>query len=398
MTQNFALAICLFGIVTANGGCTNDGGKTSVLHRAALGVSPAVLDQYVGTYRLASGAHFPVVRDGTRLLGGTPLHELFAQTTRQFRSNRLPGEFNFERSTAGGPVTLRRRLGKRDYFCQRVDPDVDRDPTIRISAGDHALRMLIVGSGEPIIVLEDGFGGGVDHHAEIQAELAKITTVVAYDHAATGGSDASSHPHDARQSARELRRALENGGLKEPFLLIGASIGADYIRIFAHEHPNDTAGLILLDPTPDWDLLIEWSNSHAPKRVDMFRQLIHDSNRMMDELMSVQETGRSAQWIGLTTTRADARRAFPLPDVPIVQITGAGGRETTPAVDDKIRFFEYWLQQHLPQAKHVLARHSGHSVWITDRKLVVEEVRQLVATLRKRPLGSHASRDAQRKS
>lgn len=356
----------------------------NVLQRAGLRVLPSVLDQYVGAYRLASGAHFPVVRDGDRLLGGTPPNELLAQTTRQFSSNQLPGEFHFERSGPDELISLRRRLGKQNYSCERIDSNVDIDPTHRVNVGDHQLRMLIAGTGGPTIVLEDGIGNGIDWQAELQAELAKFSTTVVYDHAGTGGSDPGPLPRDARRVAHELRMALENADLQPPFVLIGGSIGAEYIRIFAHEFPADTAGLILLDPTPDWGKLMEWAETHAPARVDMYRQFARDANAVMDRLMSVQEPGRSAEWSALETTRAQARQAFPLPDIPVVQITGAGGRQTIPAVADKVRFFDAWLKQHLPQAKHVLAPHSGHSVTITDRQLVLNEVNQMLTALRLR--------------
>ncbi len=354
----------------------------SVLNRPRLRVAPAVLDQYVGTYRLASGTHFPVVRDGDRLLGGTPPQELFAETTRKFSSNQLSGEFNFERSGPGSEVTLRRRLGKRDEPCPQINPNVVADPTRRVTVGNFKLRLLIAGTGGPTIVLEDGIGNGIEMQAELQAQFANVSTVVAYDHAGTGGSDPGPLPRDARRIAHELRLALQNADLPPPFLLIGGSIGADYVRIFAHEFPKETAGLILLDPTPDWERLIAWAEVHAPIRVEMYRQFARDSEAMMDRLMSVQEPGRTAEWAALETTRADAQRAVPLADIPIVQITGAGGRQTIPAIDDKIRFFDAWLQQYLPSAKHVLAPHSGHSVTTTDRQLIFEEVQRMLTMLR----------------
>jgi pimeloyl-ACP methyl ester carboxylesterase len=383
MTRSHLLLALMLGVLlsTSCGRMTGDP-TDDVLQRARLRVAPDVLDQYVGTYRLASGAHYPVIHDGDQLLGGTPPYELLAQTTRQFSSNRLPGEFHFERSGPDGAVTLRRRLGKRDYACKRLDPEVDGDPTGRVAVGSHELRMLIAGTGGPTIVLEDGLGNGIDFQAELQAELAKYSTVVTYDHAGTGGSDSGPGPRDARRIAHELRLALQNAGLQPPFVLMGGSIGAEYIRIFAHEFPADTAGLILLDPAPEWDRLMEWAQTHAPSRVNMYGQFARDANTMMDRLMSVQEPGRAAEWAALETTRAEARRALPLPDVPVVQITGAGGRQTIPAIDDKVRFFDAWLQHHLPQAKHVLAPHSGHAVPITDQQLVLEEVRQMLTALR----------------
>lgn len=197
-----------------------------ILQQPGLHVAPSVLEQYVGTYRLASGAHFQVVCEGGRLLGGTPPHELLAQTTRQFSSNQLPGEFHFERPGPNAAITLRRRLARQDYSCERIDPEVTSDPTRRIAAGGHELRMLISGSGGPTIVLEDGIGNGIEWQAELQADLAKLSTVVTYDHAGTGGSDSGPAPRDAQQVARELRLALHNAGVPPPYILMGGSIGA----------------------------------------------------------------------------------------------------------------------------------------------------------------------------
>lgn len=383
MTPSLRLLGLMLGFLST-AGCRpiSDDPADDVLQRARLRVASSVLDQYVGVYRLASGAHFPVVRDGDRLLGGTPPHPLLPQTTRQFSSNRLPGEFHFERLGSDAAISLRRRLGKREYICERIDPDVTRDPTRRVAAGGHELRMLIAGTGGPTIVLEDGIGNGINMQSELQAELAKLSMVVTYDHAGTGGSDPGPAPRDARQVARELRLALQSAGLQPPFLLMGGSIGTEYIRIFAHEFPDDTAGLILLDPAPDWDRLLEWAEVNAPARVATYHQFGLNAIGMMDRLMEVQEPGRSAEWTSRGTTRAQARQAFPVPNVPIVQITGAGGRQTSPEIADKVRFFDAWLKKHMPRAEHVLATHSGHAVTLTDQQLVLDEVRQVLTTLR----------------
>ncbi len=379
----FALASCI------GAGCRPPAADSDkdALARGRIHVAPAVLDTYAGTYRLASGAHFPVVRDGERLLAGAALYELLPQTTRHFSSNHLPGEFHFERS-AKGATTLRRRLAKRDSICPRIDPQVAKAPSRLVAVNEHQLRMLIAGSGGPTIVLEDGIGNGIELQAELQAELAKLSTTVSYDHAGTGGSDPGPFPRDATRIAHELRLALHSAGLAPPFVLIGGSIGAEYIRIFAAEFPEETSGLILIDPTPQWDRLIEWAAIHAPSRIETYRQLVLDGDALMDRLMSVQEPGRAAEWDALETTRAMAQRCVLSPEIQIVQITGAGGRETNSIMDDKIRFFDDWLEKNLPQARHVLARNSGHAVPITDRQLVLDEVEQLLVALRRQKIAT----------
>lgn len=384
MKTIYAAAVLIVALLSNGCSTATEDPARSALHRARITVSPTVLHQYAGTYRLASGTLFPVTVEGGRLLGGTPPYELLPQTTRQFLSNRALGEFHFERAAPGEAVTLRRRLGKRDYFCKRVNADTADNPTRRVRVGDHELRMLIIGTGSPTIVLEDGLGNGIEHQAELQAELSKITTTVAYDHAGTGASEPGPNPRDARQIAHELRQALRNASLEPPFLLMGGSIGADYIRVFAHEFAQDTAGLILLDPTPDWDQLMLWAEQHSPNRVAMYRKFVGDAEAIMDRLMSIQESGRTAEWTSMATTRAQARKALPLPNIPIVQITGVGGKQINSGITDKEEFFNHWLEHNLPHARHVLAPHSGHAVSMTDRQLVLEEAKRMVASLRAR--------------
>lgn len=386
------IALFLIAISPLLCGCerAQDDVPKGLIQRAAVRLDPSVLDDFVGTYRLPSGALFPVVRDGDRLLGGTPPHELLPQTTRRFASNRLPGEFHFERSGDGRVTRMNQRLAKQDHWAERVDPQTTPDPTRRVDAGGHRLRMLVSGQGQPTIVLEDGFGAGVDLHAVSQARLSKLTRVVAYDHAGMGGSDPGPEPRDAQQVARELRRALASAELEPPFVLVGSSIGAEYIRIFAHEFPRDVAGLVMLDPAPDWDALFEWAGTHSPDRVEMYRRVCDETDRAMTELMRQQEPARQAEWLSLAATRRQAREALPLPNMPIVQITGAAGRQTSSVMDDKFRFFDAWLDRHIPGTRHVLAPHSGHAVEITDADLVVEEVRRLLEEVRRREVNLKA--------
>jgi pimeloyl-ACP methyl ester carboxylesterase len=343
-------------------------------------VNPNVLDDYVGTYRLPSGALFPVVRQEDRLLAGTPPHELLPQTTRQFRSNRFPGEFHFERAADGSVQRLKHRVAKVDHWADRVNPLTTPDPTRLVDAGGHRLRMLITGEGKPTIVLEDGFGSGIELQATIQAQLSQLTQVVSYDHAGTGGSDLGPEPRDGQQVARELQTALANAGLEPPFVFIGASIGAEYIQIYAHMFPEEVAGLVLLDPPPDWDNMLRWAEVHAPEHVASYRRLYDEVDGAMNELMRLQEPARNAEWLALETTRRQARDALPLPEIPILQITGARQRLTSSITDDKVRFFDESLRLRHPQARHVLATKSGHGITDTDSDLVLEEVRRLLIT------------------
>ena len=350
--------------------------------RAAVTVSPRVLDEYAGVYRLPSGALFRVTREGEHLYGGTPPSRLYAQTTRQFTSNRFFGDIRFDRDAKGNVHRLDYRQAKRSHWCDRVDPRENPDPTQLVDAGGFQLRMLKLGQGFPAIVLEDGFGNGIELQFSLQSALSSVSSVIAYDHAGTGGSDRGPEPRNAQQVARELRIALANANVQPPFILVGGSIGGDYCRVFAREHPADVAALVLLDPTPDWEHLLEWAEANSPQRVEDYRRLIHETGDAMEMLMRHQEAGRLAEWQQLDASRRQARQALPLLHIPIIQVTGSVGQLWSFAADDKVRFFDAWLKKHIPHAQHVLAANSGHAVSMTDQDLVVDQVRRLVEELR----------------
>jgi len=350
---------------------------------AAVHVNRDVFADYIGTYRLPSGVLLPVIVSGDRLFAGTPPAELFAQTTRRFTSNRLGAEICFERNADGFVQRLDYRLAKQSHWCDRVDPSKSTDPTQMVDAGGFSIRMLVMGNASPTIILEDGFGNGLEIQSPLQAALSSVTRVVAYDHGGTGGSgNPIETSRDARQVARELREALASANIDPPYILVGGSIGCDYCRVFAHEFKTDTVGLVLLDPTPDWDELLEWARIHAPQRQKAYRRMMTEADVAMTELMQYQEPARRAEWHSLSTTRQQARSALPLSEIPVVQITGAANRQLNAVVSDKVQFFDDWLRNHMPHAEHILALNSAHAVSITDQKLVCDHVQRLVDEVR----------------
>lgn len=72
----------------------------------------------------------------------------------------------------------------------------------------------------------------------------------AYDRAGYGGSDAAEGLRDASNVVEELRAVLAASGHTPPYVLVGHSLGAMYVRLFARTHPEEVVGLVLVDGTP----------------------------------------------------------------------------------------------------------------------------------------------------
>lgn len=104
------------------------------------------------------------------------------------------------------------------------------------------------GSGSPTVVLESGLGETSAYWGWIVPTVAQDTRVCVYDRAGRGRSDEAPAPRDGVGVATDLRSLLAH--VPGPFVLVGHSSGAQYVRIFAERYPKEVAGVVLLDPQP----------------------------------------------------------------------------------------------------------------------------------------------------
>lgn len=102
----------------------------------------------------------------------------------------------------------------------------------------RAVRMLVAGGGDATVVLENGCCPALETWGKVQAEIARFATTVACDRAGLGLSGDGPAPRDGRTIAIELHRTLELAGFASPYVLVGASLGGPYIRVFAGLYPS----------------------------------------------------------------------------------------------------------------------------------------------------------------
>ena len=108
---------------------------------------------------------------------------------------------------------------------------------------------LAAGKNVPIFFIEAACGWYSSMYGRVIDGLARHGHVIAYDRAGLGRSTPAADPPDATARASELFSLNEAMNLKGPFVLVGHSIAALYLRVYAHQHPKNVASLVLLDPT-----------------------------------------------------------------------------------------------------------------------------------------------------
>jgi pimeloyl-ACP methyl ester carboxylesterase len=140
----------------------------------------------------------------------------------------------------GGYQTIRESLDRRVYLA----------PGQLVDVGGYRLHLYCAGSGTPTVVLESGLGETGAYWAWISTALAPDTQVCVYDRSGRGWSDPASAEQDGVAVTTDLRTLLDRAHVPGPFVLVGHSSGAAYVRIFAGRYPEQVAGMVLLDAQP----------------------------------------------------------------------------------------------------------------------------------------------------
>jgi pimeloyl-ACP methyl ester carboxylesterase len=116
-----------------------------------------------------------------------------------------------------------------------------------VDVSGHRLHLHCVGQGSPTVVLDAGLGAFSLDWGAVQPRIATSTRVCAYDRAGLGWSEPGPLPRSPQQFANELHLLLTKAGVEGPYVLVVHSISGKTARLFASQHPNDVAGMVLID-------------------------------------------------------------------------------------------------------------------------------------------------------
>lgn len=105
------------------------------------------------------------------------------------------------------------------------------------------------GSQTPTVVFESGLGNPATMWYWLFDHLPSKCRLVAYDRPGIGWSRSAKGARDSTRHPEQLLALLKAAGAPPPYLLVGHSLGGLLVRLFAHRHPELTAGLVLVDAT-----------------------------------------------------------------------------------------------------------------------------------------------------
>jgi len=264
-----------------------------------------------------------------------------------------------------------------------------RPPDQLINIVSHRLQMHLEGKGAPAIVIDAGITDPLDKLRPLPERLARVTQAVIYNRAGYGQSEPGPLPRHSGRAAEELKALLKKASVPGPYVLVGHSLGALNVQVFASKHPADVAGMVLLDPPPLSFLLgQEYKDLRGmAERMTAEWQAVADSAA---KSTAAQEQAKSSffrmiasehrEMFGETARLVDAVSTFG--DLPLVVL--AAGKPNPAFGEVAGEYQNYWVGQSRALAerstngKFILAEGASHYLYLDVPDLVAESILSVV--------------------
>jgi len=278
------------------------------------------------------------------------------------------------------------------WLATRKDLTSTPPPGRLVDIGGHRLHLWCIGDGAPAVILDTGLGGTSTGWGFVQPEIARFTRVCAYDRAGIGYSDPGQSPRTARRIASELAELLARGRIDRPVVLVGASSGGFNVRVFASDHPEQAAGLVLVDAShEDQAHQVPRLARFAPllSTIGVFRLLGVSFGPSEESLApSVQQFGRATRFRAsgyraaadeithIRESASEVRTSRRRLTIPVLVVTGGRG------ADSNWRRLQRDQTSLSERGCLIIAENSGHVVPTDQPKVVVDAIRAVVETAR----------------
>ncbi len=277
--------------------------------------------------------------------------------------------------------------------------------------GGFRLHAICQGEGTPTVILEAGLSCTHLDWSRVMPEIAPKTQVFAYDRGGYAWSDPCPKPRNGLKMVGELHTLLQKAGVSGSIILVGHSYGGLLVRLYASQYPEDVAGIVLVDGSP------EDQRTHFPKTKSWQKRIRED---IMWQIYRLRPILARIGFIRLRNQPNGYIDALPEEVKPVATALGLGSRaydwlwteepsinatnsevrssnlpdyvRTTILVAGKsIPIEEYqniWLRlqkeqsQKMPNCAYEIVEESGHFIHLEKPERVIEAILQMVDKIR----------------
>ena len=221
------------------------------------------------------------------------------------------------------------------------------------------------GTRGPVVVFESGLGDGKESWAQVLEPVSQFARAFAYDRAGYGASQSEVDSRDAVAVVSELRRTLEALELTPPYVLVGHSLGGQFVELFARTHPDEVAGVVLVD-------VRNVSYSERCFAEGLERCTVPWYTRLVMPKAVRGEVDASRR------TEATIPSAGPFPEVAVVVLTATQRPGSSEALKRVWAETQAELVELSPKARQRICDTCGHYIQHDAPELVVDAIRSIV--------------------
>ncbi len=266
-----------------------------------------------------------------------------------------------------------------------MHPDFE---SVRI--GGRTLRYICRGEGTPAVVVDQGAGLSIEAAflrpillgwPRVLRQIERTTSIIMHDRAGLGWSSEPSKPRTSAEMARDLRSVLQHARIAPPYVLVGHSIGGFNVRLFASEHPQEVAGMVLVD------------SSH-PEQWRRFSKILPPrslrESAIIRRLRGWSDPSPTGERIDFTMSAEQIRATGPLEDKPLIVLSHSPRALRSPGLPEELaaKLEVIWseLQEDLvglsTRSRHIVASHAGHHIQLDEPQLVVDAILKVLGEAR----------------
>ena len=254
-----------------------------------------------------------------------------------------------------------------------------------VNIGTTRLSMMTAGTQPPPVILEYGLLAGREDWLPVAEKVSCFSQVILYDRAGRGDSDPGVQPRTAQRMATELHSLLINAGIQSPYILVGHSLGGLVARLFAHQYPSETGGLVLVDPTHE-DQFEVISAALPPSKPSDSTALLN-FRRFWSE--TYKHPAENREHVDFLETSREARQVLSLGNLPVLLLVAEEGMTHLGlSKEETRRLSKLMYELHLKTAalssdsQVIWTPGSGHFIQIDQPDIVVEAVNQMAQAVR----------------